>query len=103
MTSPLRQWRSWILVLLLVGPVLAYVGLGMLWLWEHGWVILSVATGLWVACGVVFSLLAARWTKTTHPIMPPLDWESPQTFAPLDREAWKLVQAEAERGETLTF
>ena len=102
MLNPLKQWRSWVLVLLLVGPVLVYMGLGMLWLWEHGWVILSVATGLWVITGMVFSVLAARWTKT-HPMMPPLDWESPQTFGPLDRDAWKLVQDEADQGESLTF
>jgi len=101
--NPVKQWRSWVLVLLLVGPVLVYVGLGMLWLWERGWLILSVATGLWVAAGVVFSVFAARWTKSTHPMMPPLDWESPQTFGPLDRDAWRLVQEEADQGENLTF
>ncbi len=101
--NPLKQWRSWVLVLLLVGPVLAYMGLGFLWLWERGWVILAVATFLWVIAGVAFSLLAARWTKSTHPMMPPLDWESPQTFGPLDRDAWKLVQAEADQGEALSF
>ncbi len=101
--NPLKEWRSWVLVLLLAGPVLVYLGLGMLWLWEHGWVILSVATGLWVIAGIVFSVLAARWTRLTHPMMPPLDWESPQTFGPLDRDAWKLVQDEADRGESLTF
>jgi hypothetical protein len=101
--SSLKQWRSWVLVLLLVGPVLAYVGLGMLWLWERGWVFLSVATGLWVIAGIAFALLAARWTRTTHPMMPPLDWDTPQTFAPLDRDAWRIVQDEAERGEALSF
>ncbi len=35
--------------------------------------------------------------------MPPLDWDSPQTFSPLDRDAWKLVQEEADQGETLAF
>jgi hypothetical protein len=100
---PLKQWRSWVLVLLLVGPVLAYMGLGMLWLWERGWVILTVCSGLWVISGVAFSLLAARWTRLKDPMMPPLDWESPQTFSPRDRDAWKLVQTEADRGEELTF
>src|SRR5262245_21543774 len=100
---PLKQWRSWILVLLLVGPILAYVGLGTLWLWERGWVPLSAATTLWVLAGIAFSILAARWTKSAHPMMPPLDWEAPQTFGPVDREAWKLVQNEADRGENLSF
>ena len=101
--SPLRQWRSWVLVALLVGPVLVYVGLGMLWLWERGWVVCTVAAVLWVIAGVAFSVLASRWTKTSRSLMPPLDWNSPQTFSPLDRDAWKIVQDEAEQGETLTF
>ena len=66
MVSPLRQWRSWVLVALLVGPVLAYVGLGMLWLWERGWVVCTVAAVLWVVAGVAFSVLASRWTKTSR-------------------------------------
>jgi uncharacterized protein len=101
--SPLRQWRSWVLVGLLVGPVLVYVGLGMLWLWERGWLICTIAAVVWVVAGVAFSVLASRWTKTSRPLMPPLDWDSPQTFSPLDRDAWKLVQDEADQGETLTF
>jgi uncharacterized protein len=101
--SALRQWRIWVLVLLLVGPVLAYLGLGMLWLWERGWIVATAAAGVWVLAGVVFAVLAARWTKAANPIMPPLDWDSPQTFSPLDREAWKLVQEEADRGETLPY
>ena len=51
MVSPLWRWRSWVLVLLLVGPVLAYVGLGMLWLWERGWVACTVAAVLWLLAG----------------------------------------------------
>jgi predicted GTPase len=101
--SPLKQWRSWVLVLLLVGPVLVYVGLGMLWLWERGWIVCTIAAVLWVVAGVAFSVLASLWTKSSRPLMPPLDWDSPQTFAPLDRDAWKLVQDEADQGETLTF
>jgi uncharacterized protein len=101
--SPLRHWRSWVLVALLVGPVLAYVGLGMLWLWERGWVVCTVAAVVWVIAGVAFSVLASRWTKTSRSLMPPLDWNSPQTFSPLDRDAWKIVQDEADQGESLTF
>jgi predicted GTPase len=101
--SALWRWRSWVLVLLLVGPVLAYVGLGMLWLWQRGWVACTVAAVLWLLAGGAFSILAARWTKTARPLLPPLDWDSPQLFSPLDRAAWKLVQEEAEQGETLSY
>jgi hypothetical protein len=101
--SALWRWRSWVLVLLLVGPVLAYVGLGMLWLWERGWIACTIAAVLWLLAGGVFSILAARWTKTARPILPPLDWESPHLFSPLDRGAWKLVQEEAEKGESLAY
>ena len=80
--NPLKQWRYWVLFLLLVGPVLAYVGLGMLWLWERGWLVLGIATALWVSAGIVFSILAARWTKSRHPVLPPLDWDSPADLQP---------------------
>ena len=101
--NPLKQWRSWVLALLLVGPVLVYMTLGMLWLYDKGWIILSLATSLWVIAGIAFSILAARWTKSSHPMMPPLDWEAPQTFSPLDRDAWQIVQEAADRGESLTY
>ncbi len=101
--SPLKQWRSWVLVLLLVGPIVVYACLGMRWLWDRGWIVLTIASLVWVFCGILFAVLAARWTKTARPVMPPLDWDAPQTFAPLDREAWKIVQEEADQGELLMF
>jgi hypothetical protein len=101
--NPLKQWRYWLLFLLLVGPILAYMGLGMLWLWERGWLILGIATTLWVVSGVLFSILAARWTQSSHPVLPPLDWEAPQTFSPRDREAWQLVQDAADEGDRLPY
>ena len=57
--NPLKQWRYWLLVVLLVGPILAYMGLGMLWLWERGWIVLAGATTVWVLAGILFSILAA--------------------------------------------
>jgi uncharacterized protein len=101
--NPLKQWRYWLLFLLLFGPILAYMGLGILWLWERGWLVLGIATTLWVTAGILFSILAARWTQSRHPVLPPLDWESPQTFSPLDREAWKIVQDVADEGEQLSY
>jgi hypothetical protein len=101
--NPLKQWRSWVLVLLLAGPVLIYAALGMRWLWDRGWIVLTIASILWLVCGVLFAILAARWTKTARPVMPPLDWDAPKTFAPLDREAWQIVQEEADQGEQLVF
>ncbi len=101
--NPLKQWRYWLLVLLLVGPILVYMGLGILWLRERGWIVLGIATTVWVLAGILFSILAARWTRSRHPILPPLDWESPQTFSPLDRDAWKIVQDAAEEGEAISY
>jgi hypothetical protein len=101
MASILKQWRAWVLVLLLVGPVLAYVAFGTVWLWERGW--LWMAALLWIAAGTLFSFLAARWTRHVHPIMPPLDWDSPRTFTPRDREAWRIVEEESETGESLAM
>src|SRR5436305_1664660 len=70
---------------------------GMLWLNARGW--LFWAGALWVASGMVFAYLAARWTKSQRELLPPIDWDAPQTFAKIDRDAWAIVEAEAERGE----
>lgn len=98
-SSIIRQWRSWVLGTLLVGPVLVYVTLGTLWLRERGW--LLIAAVLWILAGIAFSYLAVRWTKLTNPILPPLDWDSPETFSPRDRDAWAIVEREADSGEEL--
>src|SRR3954449_11302743 len=95
------QWRAWVLLILFVGPILAYMGFGTIWLWQNGWLV--IATAVWIAAGGLFSLLAAIWTKNVEPIMPPLDWDSPGTFSPRDREAWKIVEAEADAGESLAM
>lgn len=95
----LKNWRALVLVVLLVAPVLAYIGLGALWLMERGW--LLVAGSLWVAAGMLFAFLASRWTKSTHPLLPPLDWDAPQTFTAFDRKAWEIVESEADQGETV--
>ncbi len=73
-----RNWRAWVLVVLLVGPVLAYLGFGALWLMEHGW--LLIAGSIWIASGLVFAVLAARWTKASRPLLPPLDWDAPSNL-----------------------
>src|SRR5262249_11625741 len=82
---------------------MAYMGMGMLWLWERGWLVLGIATTLWVSAGILFSILAARWTHSSHPVLPPLDWEAPQTFSPRDRDAWKLVEEAADEGDQLPY
>jgi hypothetical protein len=101
--NPLKQWRYWLLTFLLLGPIVIYVGLGIFWLWERGWLVVAIATTLWVLSGIVFAILAARWTKSRHPVLPPLDWEAPQTLTPHDREAWKLVQQAADEGDRLPY
>jgi hypothetical protein len=101
--NPLKQWRPWVLALLLIGPVLLYTGLGTLWLWERGWKMVALGSAMWIVTGSLFSILAMRWTKSRNPLMPPLDWDTPQTFSPIDRDAWNLVQREADLGESLTY
>lgn len=88
-----RNWRGAVLLVLLIGPVLIYVVLGSLWLKERGW--LLYATLIWLAIGVLFGVLAEFWTRRRRPILPPIDWEMPGTFAPRDQAAWDLVQREA--------
>ncbi|HEV3164905.1 MAG TPA: GTPase [Isosphaeraceae bacterium] len=90
------------LLILLVGPFAAYIGFGAMWLAQRGWW-LYYATGLWILSGIVFAILAARWTASKNQLLPPIDWDSPQTFAPRDRAAWALVQEEADRGESISM
>jgi hypothetical protein len=95
------NWRAWVLLVLLVGPVVAYIGFGALWLLERGW--LLYAGILWIAAGIAFAILAARWTKSRRPVLPPLDWDAPRTFSPFDRQAWTLVEEAAEQGDTASL
>ena len=105
----LKNWRAWVLGVLFFGPILAYIGLGALWLAERSgplglrgeW--LYYGSGAWVVTGILFAVLANRWTKSSRRLLPPIDWDAPQTFSPLDRRAWELVQEEAERGDTISL
>jgi len=97
----LKNWRSWVLLTLFFGPFLAYMGLGLLWLKDRGWIWVSVAGVISIIAGVAFTLLMNRWTKSRRDFLPPIDWDAPQTFSEFDRKAWELVEAEAERGELL--
>ncbi len=94
------DWRMAILALLFLGPFAIFVGLGWAWVHERGWAL--PAFGAWVLVSLLFSVLSVRWTRTRRPVLTPLDWTAPQTFAPRDREAWNLVQADAERAERAT-
>ncbi len=97
----LKNWRAWILLALLVGPILAYMGFGTLWLLQHGW--LLIASLIWFVSGIFFAIFAARWTKTGRPVLPPIDWEIPRTFSKTDRDAWSLVEKEADLAETVSL
>jgi hypothetical protein len=95
----LRNWRAWVLISLIVVPFGLYVVLGSLWLLEHGW---AWATGVaigWIGSYALFAYLADRWTRSTNPLLPPLDWDAPQTFTPKDREAWAIVEGMAKRSD----
>jgi hypothetical protein len=97
----LRNWRTWTLLGLLIGPLLVYAGLGAIWLGQHRGPLgfrgelLTYATLAWVMAGVAASLLASRWTRRRESVLPPIDWEAPATFTPRDRRAWEIVQEHA--------
>ena len=87
------NWRTWVLMVLFVGPIAAYIGLGALWLFERGWGLYAFA--IWATAGTVSAFLANKWTRSKRTILPPIDWDDPHTFAPFDRQAWDLVEEEA--------
>ncbi len=104
----LRNWRVWVLLILLLGPILAYMGFGFLWLAKQPspfgilpgeWV--YVAAAVWIAAGAAFAVLMNRWTRSKRALMPPLDWDAPGTFSPADLDAWKIVEEEAGRAESI--
>ena len=97
----LKNWRSWVLLVLFVGPYLVFMGFGFLWLLERGRVWVLVAACLSIVSGIAVSLLLSRWTKSTKAFLPPIDWDVPLTFSEFDRQAWALVEAEAEQADTL--
>ena len=97
-----RLWRAGVLSVLLVGPILAYIAFGALWLQERGW--LLYATMIWIVSGIVFGILAIALDEgRSEPILPPIDWDAPNTFSPFDRQAWTLVEEESERGDTISM
>ena len=98
---PIGNWRSWLLLTLLSGPILAYMAFGALWLHERGWML--AAGSIWALIYVVFGILAARWTRNQTPVLPPIDWDAPRTFAKVDRDAWTLVEKEADQGELVSL
>jgi uncharacterized protein len=97
----LKNWRSWVLLLLFVGPYLMFMGFGFLWLLEQGRAWILAAGSLSILSGIAVALLLSRWTKSTKSFLPPLDWDAPETFTDFDRRAWALVEAEADLGDSL--
>jgi hypothetical protein len=97
----IKTWQAWVLLILLFGPPLAFIGFGTLWLRERGWSL--YAWGFWIAAGVAYYALLERWTSSRRALLPPIDWEAPRTFVPHDRKAWELVQEEAERGDAVSI
>lgn len=94
-----KNWRAWILATLLIAPSLIYMTLGFFWLAERGW---AIAAGVaWVFTGALLAYLGDRWTRNRRSVLPPIDWNRPETLGPKDQIAWDIVQDEAGRGETL--
>ncbi len=94
-----KNWRAWILATLFIAPSLVYMTLGFFWLAERGW---AIAAGIaWVFTGALLAFLGDRWTRDRRAVLPPIDWNSPETLGPNDQIAWDIVQDEASRGETL--
>ena len=98
----IQNWRFWVLAALLIAPPGVYIVLGAFWLASRGWLWVGFLT--WTLAAISFSLLSVRWTRSTRqPSIAPLNWASPETFAPRDLEAWKAVQEAAEQADGVTI
>ncbi|MBX6311439.1 MAG: GTPase, partial [Isosphaeraceae bacterium] len=79
--------------------LLAYIAAGGYWLWITGWGGYAFLAS--IAVYTLFAILAERWTRSQRKLLPPIDWGVPSTFTPFDRQAWALVEEEAEKGDTI--
>jgi hypothetical protein len=96
-----QNLRLAILALLFFGPIMTYVTFGAFWLRERGWGLYGF--GAWLCCGLLFGFLSVHWTRVRRQaVLPAIDWTAPDTFAPIDREAWAVVEREAELSESLS-
>ena len=95
----LRNWRFWVLAILLAGPPSVLVFLGFRWLNERDWGLYGAM--IWLVAGTIFGSLSVVWTKTGNPILPPIDWQNPRTFSPRDVTAWQDVKSEAEAADSI--
>lgn len=95
----LRNWRTFVLLALLIWPVALYAVFGSLWLYQHGWSwVLGIGLA-WIFSYGAMAYLADHWTRSRNPLLPPLDWEAPRTFTPRDRDAWAIVERMAKRAD----
>lgn len=92
------HWRWVVLVALLIGPLLFLIGAGIYFLWQAGlWFY------LWWPLTASFALaffLAWRWQR--RQFLLGLDFTPPMHWTERDRQAWKLVEARANRGEQIS-
>ena len=95
----LRNWRFWVLAVLLAGPPSVFIFLGFRWMTDRGYGYYGAFA--WLIASMIFGALAVAWTKDRNPILPPIDWQNPRTFSPRDVKAWDDVKAEAEAAEKI--
>jgi predicted GTPase len=94
----MSRWRIILVVGLYIVPVLALAGMGVYWLIEKH-------LGFWVwwpltACFGLALILGWYWQRKLRLLGRP-DIEVPLHWTDRDRDAWKLVEAQAKRAETV--
>lgn len=94
----MSRLRAAVIVVLLVAPVLVFVGLGAWALWQSG-------QGVWLwltlpLCWGTALLLAKWWGGRLIPTRPPAP-DIPSYWTPRDEQAWQLVQARMEAADDI--
>jgi predicted GTPase len=95
----MSRWRIAVVAVLLVLPLLILAGLGLYFLWSHGWMF-YVWWPLAGSMGLGY-LLAYHWQRKRF-FLPPPDFNTLPRWTERDGGAWKLVQARAEKAAVLS-
>jgi small GTP-binding protein len=94
----MSRWRIVVVLVLLVGPILAFAAVGGFFLWREG---IGFLVWLPLAASMVAGYVLAWYWQRTKQLLRPVEFPEPGYWTERDRQAWKLVQARSEAAAKL--